>query len=176
MAWLVMCFAVVIAGVLQTLLPAYSFAGQAKAPLLLSVVLYYALSRDAAYMMVAGLLAGCFQDAMSPIPFGYSATCFCVAGWIAGAFRRIVVADAAATRAFFGGAAAAAVTLATYVMVSSAGLAAWPPGRAFLKVAATGFLGLVAAPVVCAAIERLDRAVGNVEVKEDVHEFDLSSR
>ena len=166
MTWLVLVLVLVGAAVMQTVLPGYALLGQTKFPFLLAVVLYYALNWNTTGMMVAAFLAGFLQDSLSPIPLGYSAFCFCVAGWIAGRFRKVVLTDSVVTQIFFGAAAGAGVSLRLYILRAKDALVSCSPQRVVLRTLTSGMLGMVCTPVACFAAGWLDRVVGNVELEE----------
>jgi len=167
MTWVIMVFSLLVAAFLQMALPGCAWLGQARFPFLLAVVVYYALSRGTGVMLVAAFLAGMLQDALSPIPLGYSGACFALAGLIIGRFRRTVMLDSAVTPIFFGAVVGLCVPLALYALMARDGIVAWPVGRLLVKVLGTGALGMVTTLAVFAGIGRLDRLVGLVEVVED---------
>jgi len=172
MTLVVMVFVFVFGAVMQLLLPGYAALGQAKFPFLLAGVLYYALNRSATATLLAGFLAGFFQDALSGIPLGYSGICFCAAGWLVNRFQTLVLAESPVTVFFFGGVTSAAVTICLHLLLWQADLVAWPAGRALVKALATGLLGMLCAPVVFFVAGSLDRLVGNVEARESVGELE----
>lgn len=176
MTYVVMTFLVLVAGVTQTLLPPLAFLGQAKWPLLMGVVVYYALHRDSGVMLTAAVLAGVVQDALSPVPLGTTSACFCVGGWLMGRFRSVVVTEAVVTPAFFGGLGGCAFTAVMYGLLVGQGRLGLPPGGALLKTLGTGVLAAIGTPVVFVVGLRLDRLVGNIEAKEVVDEYEFAHR
>ncbi|MFC1452459.1 rod shape-determining protein MreD [Verrucomicrobiota bacterium] len=162
--------AIVLLGstLLQAGLPAFSWLGQARFPFLLAAVLYYALNRRTNVMLTAAALAGLLQDAFSPMPLGYSACCFCLAGWAAGSFKAVVATDAPITPAFFGCVSGIAVALAQHLLLAGGGLVSYPLPRALLKCVGSGLLGMVCTPPVFYGAGWLDRITGNVEVRRRV--------
>jgi len=167
--WVIMLVSLAAAALCQMWLPAPAWLGQAKFPALMAVVLYYALNHGTGVMFGCAFLAGMLQDALSPIPLGYSGICFALAGWIASRFRRTVLLDAAVTPLVFGAACGSGAALALYVMLARQGLVAWPYGRLLLKLVGTGALGALCTLAAFLAIGRLDRLVG---LTEAVEEFD----
>ena len=165
---LVMVITLLGAALMQTLMPAYAFLGQARFPFLLAVVLYYALNHDAAVMLTAAFLAGLLQDTLGQTPLGYTAFCFCVAGWITSRFSRTVLIESLVTPAFFGGVAAVIVTVVTSVLLLSRGAVSFSPGWLLLKTLGSGFLGMICTPAVFLMVRTLDVHVGNIEVREEV--------
>jgi len=167
MTWVVLVGVTVMAALAQALLPGWAWLGQARFPFLLSAVLYYALHHEAGTALAAACLAGLLQDALSPLPLGYSILCFGAVGLAVNGFRRLVVAEALPTHLLFGSLAAAAATLALWVMLAAADLSVCPPRRALLKALGAAVLGLAAAPAVFAVAGRLDRLVGNLPEGEE---------
>jgi rod shape-determining protein MreD len=168
MTWVIMACVLVLSALLQSMLPAFSFLGQAKFPLLLAVVVYYALNREMTVMLVAAFAAGFIHDALSPIPLGYTAFCFCVVGWIVSRFRNLVLTDSGITPVLFGSVAAGCVTLALYVLLRHNNLILPSPGHVVLRIAGSATLGLICTPAMFLVTGLLDRLVGNVEVKESI--------
>ncbi|MDP6439427.1 MAG: rod shape-determining protein MreD [Candidatus Brocadiia bacterium] len=176
MTWVVMLGAIVAAGVLQTELPGFAWLGQAKPPVLLAIVLYYALQRTRPVMATAAVAAGLMQDALSPLPLGASAGGFLLAGWYVSRFRKVVLTESVLTQGFFGLVTGMAVTLVLYVMLVLESRIGIPVGRLILKTLGNGILGMLVAPPVCWLLNRLDRMVGNIvlgaEVEEAIDEFE----
>ena len=166
--WVVMIMVLMAGGLLQSQLPGYAVLGQVKFPFLLAIVLYYALNWDVAVMLVAAVLAGLLQDLLSPIPLGYSAFCFCVVGWIANRWRKLVMTESVITPMFFGGLAAMAVTLSLYVFLVRGDFIGSAVGLLILRMIGAGLLGVISTPLIFLAAGRLDRLVGNVEDKESL--------
>jgi len=164
MNWVIMAFVLVGGVLLQAVLPSPAVLGQAKVPILVAVILYYALNRGIGTMLAAAFAAGLLHDALSPMPLGYSVLVFAAAGWVASRFRDLVMTDSIVTAAFFGAVAGAATTLMYYLLLLRDGLLACTVAWAGLKALGTGLLCMISTPVVFAVVGRLDRLVGNVEV------------
>lgn len=172
MKWLIMLVALTVAAVGQSAWPALAWLGGVKAPLLLSVVLYYALTRETGTMLAAGFLAGLLQDALSPVPLGYSSFCFCLAGWLVGRLRDLVVSDSVITQLVFGAAAAAATTLVMAGLLMRESFLVCSVWRLVLRLLGATVLGVVAAPLVFGAVGALDRLVGNVALRDPIDGFE----
>jgi len=172
MTWVVMIISLLVSGLLQSRLPAIVWLGQAKVPVLLAVVTYYALCRQSDVALTAAFLAGLLYDALSPVPLGYSAFCLCLLTWLAGRFQDLVLPDSVVTQAFFGAVGGVALALASYLLLMRAGLLQYPVGRALLRTAGTGLLAMVCTPVVCFVMSALDRLLGNVQVRESINGFE----
>lgn len=167
MTILVMLFVLVSGAVMQSVVPGWPLLGQAKIPFLLAGVIYYALTRKSGTMLLAAVLAGFLQDALSPIPLGYSSFCFCVIGLLISAFRNTVFTESAFTAAFFGGVAAGVATLGINAMLWKDGLITATLWWTALKTAGATALGALFTPVVFLAGFYLDRTVGNVEARKE---------
>lgn len=157
--------------VAQMVSPAFALLGQAKPPVLLCIVLYYALHREVDAMFIAGVAAGLLQDALSPVPLGYSSVCFCLLGWITSRFRTLVMTENHLTSALFGAAGGAAGTFLLYLLLLREHTFACSFWRAVWRSTGTGLLGAVAAPVILSVSAVLDRAVGNTRVRRGIHGF-----
>jgi rod shape-determining protein MreD len=165
---IVMFFLLVGGVLLQIALPGWFWLGQAKCPLLLCVVLYYALCRRPHVMLVAAVSAGFLQDALSEVPLGYSSLLFIVAGSISSRLRKTVLPDALTTRLTFGGVVGGAVTLALGVLLLRRDLVGLPLSIVLWRALWTGLLGCVCAPVVFAVAAHMEQAVGIVEDREAI--------
>lgn len=170
MTGLVMALVFLVCAVLQTLVPPLAWLGLAKPPLLLSVVLYYALTRGGWAAMLAALLGGLLTDALSAVPLGYSSTCYLLVVWMVSRFRDVVLTESPVTQAFFGVVMSAAVTFCLYLLLAREHLVAVSWTRALLKIMGTALLALAVTPLVCRATWRLDRMVGNIESRAEVVE------
>ncbi len=163
---LVMVFMLVCAAVIQAVAPSLSALGEARLPLLLSVVMYYGLARDHRLMLGAGILGGILQDALSLMPLGYSSFVYCVAGWVMSRFKDIVFVHETITHMLFGAVGAAGATFLLYLLIAATILREYPLIAA-VHMSAGGFvLGALVAPVVFRACKRLDQLMGNVGEKE----------
>lgn len=163
MITLTMSFNLVIAAVLQAVWPLWDAAAQAKMPILIALVIYYALNFSTTRSILVALLAGFLHDASSLIPFGLSSSAFCVVAFTLSRYRDEMYITHAVTQAFCGLAAVVFVTLFLFVGLRSAGLIELPARWLLLKCAGTGVLGMLATPVVCALARALDERLGNVE-------------
>jgi rod shape-determining protein MreD len=171
MTWIIMCVAMTAAAVGQAACPPVAWLGGVKPPLLLCVALYYALTRGSSAMLVAAFLAGLVQDALSPVPLGYSSFTFCLVCWAAGRVRGLVLTESIVTQLVFGAASAALTTLAAAGLLAQADCLVCPAWRLLLRTVASAALAVPAAPLVFAVVGALDRLVGNVMVKDPIDGF-----
>jgi len=171
MVWMVMVFMTAVCGLIQAALPPFASLGEAKVPLLLAAVVYYALNYDSGSAAVAALFAGVVHDVMSLMPLGQTSAVFLVVALVCGRFRRFVHGYEIHTTSLFGGAASLICVFAGYRLLANEGLVTISVGKLWYKAFGTFVLGLICTPFVCLAIRKIDAFVGNVattEVIEDV--------
>lgn len=158
--------------VIQTVVPSAAIIGGAKLPVLLAFVLYYALTRSVATTLVAGFLAGFLHDVLSQIPLGHSVFCFCIAGWLAGYFRSMVLADSVVTTLLFGGIANAIVTIFFFLMLVQEDMISYSYGMIALRIVGALILGMICTPLVFHLAGWVDRLVGNVELEHSLDDVE----
>ena len=146
----------------QILVPPCALLAQAKAPLLLGIVIYYAMAQRRGLMLFAAIAAGLIQDALTLTPLGYSVLLFCVFGLLINRFRDSVFPPSVPTAAAAGLALGMVVTLATYLMLraGSEPLVLIPAGRAVWRAVGTGLLGLLFAPLIFLCAVKLEQVAG----------------
>lgn len=162
-----MAAALLIAAVTQLVLPGLTLLGQAKAPLVLSVVLYYALHRSLALMLTAAIAGGALCDSLEALPLGYSSIVFGVLGIAAWLHRDGVFSARGVTHMAFGLLAGLLLVFGLYglLLIGGAGLHEISFPRIALKAIGAALFGMVLAPIVFAVLERLDRLTGNIVVE-----------
>jgi rod shape-determining protein MreD len=163
---LVMMVGLVLCAMGQALLPAWTWMGQAKAPLLLGAVLYYAFNHNPRYMWQAALLAGLLQDALGRIPLGYSSFCFGLAGLVASRFRDLVFAQAGITHLLSGAVAGLGVTLLLALLLAAPAAELFQAGWIVRKSVGVTLLSALVVPVVFQMMRQLDQLVGNLPTRE----------
>ena len=156
-----MVVSLVVAAIIQALLPAFRLLGNAPMPILLGVVIYYALSEDRSFMLKAAVLAGILQDGLCMIPLGYSSFVFVLIGTVCGKYRKIVFEQHWLTYALFGSLANAIGTIAMYLLLSATDLFEMPLRYLVLKVCGAWIAGIVVIPIVCRLTADLNRKVGS---------------
>lgn len=164
MSALVTTFALVAFAALQALLPGWSGMGYAKPPLLLAVVIYYALTRRRSTALTVAVVTGLFQDLLSLSPAGCTLLPYLLVAAVINNYREEVFILHPITHALFGAAAAMAADLATSLLlamlVPGANLGA---AAAMARAIGSGMLAALAVPLVYQSLWRLDRALGNVD-------------
>jgi rod shape-determining protein MreD len=157
-----------VAAFTQGLSPAIGWLGMAKAPLILSVVIYYSLSHGRMAMLWAALAGGLMQDSLGFTPLGCSAFCFCLAGLGIQTAREVLFKDSLFTVIGLTALCAALITLVTWLFLVLGEFDLMPeiggPGWAvWLKAVGTALLACVAAPPVFGLARGLDRLLGTLE-------------
>ena len=171
MTFILMTLLLMTGAIIQTLLPTYAILGQAKVPVLLAFIIYYSLNRNIRIMLIAALLAGILQDALSLSPLGYSSAIFIFIGWIISRYRGLVTTDSFMTPIVFGIIAGITVTLMQALLLAHSGLINIKPFWILLRIFSNGFLCALITPVVFILTKTLDRAVGNVEIRGNSSEI-----
>ena len=166
MIHLVMIFSLIAAAVAQAVTPAWTPLGRAKLPLILGVVLYYALTRDRNTMLRAAFLGGLFQDALGMMPLGTSSFCFCLVAAVINRFRELIFVRQFTTHLLFGALVNLATTLALFLLLVAGGHVAAAPRLLVMKLAGAVALGALAMPPVFYAVETLERRVGVLNARE----------
>jgi rod shape-determining protein MreD len=172
MSWFVAIIALLAGALIQCVSPAAPFAAQVKWPVLMGIVIYYALVRDLDVMLAVAFFAGLFQDVLSPIPLGYSSVCFMAAGVVINGVKNLVLTDSLMTMALVGVVTGLAVTTAMYMLLFRAGLLACGAETVIGKIVCSAAYGAVFTPVVCRAVGMFDRRMGNVEMRGDIDDVD----
>ena len=171
MNFILMILLLLTGATVQTLLPAYAILGQVKIPVMLALIIYYALNRNISIMLIAALLAGILQDSLSLSPLGYSSAIFIFIGWIISSYRGLVTVDSFMTPIVFGAIAGITVTLMQVLLLAYSGLINIQPLWIILRILSTGFLCALITPVIFILTRTLDRAVGNIETRENSREI-----
>lgn len=161
------------AGVLQSMLPSIGLLGGVKIPLLVSVVVYYSLNHDTFTGLMAALLAGLFQDVLSPLmPLGYSVFCFSCIALGAARCRKIVSPRIPVVVVLFGAAGAFVSSLILWILLEREDQTSWGIWHGLWKTAGAGILGGIATPLAFIPARMADRLLGNEEdeMEEDIDE------
>ena len=160
---LVLFFSLVAGAMVQAVLPTPDWLGHAHAPVLLSLVLFYALAHNETETIWAAVLAGLLQDALGQIPLGFSPFCFCLVGMAVGRFRDAVFEHAVLTHMLFGALASGAVTLVLSLLLWQQDLIHMGPLAMCYKALGGLAIGGVVVPVAFGLLAALDRMLGTVE-------------
>ncbi|MBW7907544.1 MAG: rod shape-determining protein MreD [Kiritimatiellae bacterium] len=158
-------FALLIASVLQAMLPTTAWSGWAPAPLMSGLVLYYSLMHRRALVLEAALLAGLVEDSLSLMPLGTTSFGFAVAGLIIERYRDDVMEHQWTTHVAFGAMLNAGVTLFSMAMLLKDDLIHPPLFHMVLRVIGSFVLGGLVAPLVFALMNRFETTLGGVEAE-----------
>ena len=163
---------ILAASVVELLIPPVTLLGQAKFPCLFSVVLYYSIARNDREMILAAFFCGLMYDIMSSVPLGASIIILGVMGIICGRFRRYLIQESIYAPLLFGFITGFVVTFIYYLVLPKSDLGEWYMRRVWLKSIRTGALSLICTPVVFLVTGALDKLTGNVEVREQIDDFE----
>jgi rod shape-determining protein MreD len=158
-----MLFLLVCGAVLQAVIPTGYLVGHARLPVLLGLVVYYALTRRRGPAMRAALLAGFFQDGLSLIPLGYSSFVFCLVAWLINSIRDEVYIHHWTTHVVCGALGNGFQAAILYILLTQAGNLALPASGAALKMGGALCLGAFTVPVIFKAAQTLEEKLGLVE-------------
>ncbi len=146
---------------LQAVIPAWAALGQAKAPLLLAGVLYFALTRDELYVVESAVLAGLLQDSLGPIPHGASVFCFLSIGLLVHHYRERVFAEHWFTHMMLGFAASVFSTLFMALLLLSTGQREGISfGFVLSKALGMSILSLLCVPLLFRLLQALEHSLG----------------
>lgn len=167
MTYALLALILIPGAVLQIMLPAVPVLGYVKLPVLMAIVVYYALNHRRDVMFVAAVLAGFLQDSLSPMPLGYSSAVFCVLGWGMSYFRGLVISEVGITYVVFGAVGGACTELVLWGALAYRELLVLPAGRVLLRAQGAALLGAICTPFIFFIVRRIDHLVGNVATRED---------
>ncbi len=164
----VMALALAAAALVEAAWPGADWMAQARPPLVLGVVLYYALRRSLPLLLLAAGAGGLLTDSLSAFDLGCSGIGLAGVGLLARAYREVVFSGEWLTHMVFGALAGMALVLALYLVLclaDSGGVRALAPGWVLVKALGTGAFGLAVAPAACWAMDALERRVGNLRME-----------
>lgn len=167
MKQIALIFALLIAAVLQAMVPTTAWTGWAPAPIMGALVIYYALVRPRHLVLEAALLAGLVEDSLSQMPLGTSSFSYAVIGLIIERYREDVVVRQWTTHVVFGALANIAVTLFALLMLIKDGLIHPPFVHVMLRLIGALILGGVVTPIVFHLMERLEITLGDEEAEPE---------
>ncbi len=157
---LALIFSLLVAALVQALLPTTRWTGYAPVPVMASVVLYYALLRPRGVLLAAAVGAGLVEDSLGQMPLGYSVFCYCVMGLLVEHFRDSLLVRQWTTHVMLGLLANLGLTLALMLLLAKDGLIVPDLLHTVLRLVGALLLGAVTAPVVVAALESLEQTLG----------------
>lgn len=155
---LVLLFSLLCGAALQALIPPWGALGQV--PVLLGLVLYYALGPAPGLMWIAAVLAGLLQDALGQIPLGYSSFCFCLVALGVSGIRGEVFEHEVLMHSIVGALAAIGGTLVLSILLIRERAVLLSGSHLALKLLGSLLLGAFVVPMVYAVMRRIDRMLG----------------
>lgn len=157
-----------VSAFIQGALPAIGLLGMAKPPILLSAVIYYALSRSRFAMLLAAFVGGVIHDSLGFTPLGCSAFCFCLTGLLVQSVRELLFKDSLLTVVSLTALTAALMTVGTWLFLVFGEFGQVPdvggPGWLIpVKAVGAALLALLAAPPVFGLARGLDVWLGQTD-------------
>lgn len=161
MTRLLMWVCLFLCALVQAILPPWLAMAQARVPLLLAGVVYYALTCNTLRVSEAVILGGLLQDSLGPIPLGFSLLAFAGIAFLIHSFQDRIFADSLLTHVLSGFMAPVLMSFALYVLLVSGGHRTGVP-FSFVMTMTLGhsLLGMVTFPVVFRLIRGSERALG----------------
>jgi hypothetical protein len=142
-------FVALLAGTLtQALLPEWRLLGNAKPPVLASIVLYYALRSDTREMWKVIILAAVLHDGLDLGRSGFAIIAFPVLGLFAQKVRFEVFPDEWITQMILGAFGGLIYTLIAGIVLSGSGQRPLAPGSHALRLIGSFLAGLITMPLV----------------------------
>ena len=171
MTYILMILLLLAGAVIQSITPAYTVLGGVKLPVITALVLYYSLNRNNTVMLISATIAGILQDSLSITPLGYSSSIYILLGWIIGNYRTLVAADSFMTPVIFGAVIGMAVTILQTLLLIHNEFIVFHPLMFILRTFGNGILCMIISPIVFIAAKTLEKAVGNLEIRENSSEI-----
>ena len=162
-------FLLLMAALLQSVVPTAAWLALSKPPFLMAVVLYYALTHRRGAFLTVAVLAGVIQDSLSLMTVGFSSLCFVAFGLAVLEGRGVLFRDSLLTVAALGAVMAALTVCGLYALLRTStemvGVPFWWLG---LKVGGNALLGALTAPAVWLLAGSLERHTGVSHLEEPV--------
>lgn len=159
MKQVLMVCAVIVAALLQQLLPGWPLLGGMKPPVLAALVVYYALRRERRELWLTVLLIALLHDGLEIGTFGPALLAFPLIALGANRVRNEVFSDGVVTQMIFGALAAVMITFTTLLIYTASGQRPFEFGLSLLRLFGAVCLGLVTLPLVSFVMSRLENAV-----------------
>jgi rod shape-determining protein MreD len=162
MRWLIMFLSLGAAVVLEQALPAWQLGGQTRPPVLLCVVMYYALNYSHIVALAIALLAGVLADAIAGLPLGSASLTFALLAVAVNRNRDFVFIHQWLTHMVLGAAASAAVILIMYIVLSLRleQMRTITPAMVIHKMAGMAAQGMLLMPLIFMAMEAFEKMTG----------------
>lgn len=160
---IVMLIAITAAVLTENALPGWSRCLRVKAPLLMGIVIYYALCRPPWMAAAAAIAGGIVYDALCGLPPGCSVITLSLFAALFRRNREYLFGERLPTQLLVG-----ALAGGLFAALTGAGVALLPgpggnrgPALLASRILGTGLLGMACFPLVFRIMLRLDRMAGN---------------
>lgn len=168
---LVMFVAVVMAAILQELVPAFSSA-HVKVPCLFGVAVYYAMCREPVYGVAASVWCGVLQDGLGNIPYGVSLVSFSVIALSCIMVLRRQLSENTVSCMIVGMAGGLLTQVLQYAALAGSGqYAVLPFLFLMLRAAAVAAVSGLTAGVVAVVVRHMDCISGNAGFENEGDSF-----
>jgi rod shape-determining protein MreD len=158
-----MLFALVAGALVQAGLPYWTAMGHAKPPIVLGIILYYAMNQGLRMALQGAVIGGVLQDGLSLMPLGFSCLAFCAVVLVTRRFRDLVFSHEGMTHALVGAAAAVGSTLILYGLLFLVDGNQGGVGQVLLRALGSGLLALLVVPLVFRLMTALDERLGHLK-------------
>ncbi len=176
MTGLIASIAFILAAVLENVLPAWQLGGSVRWPVMLCVVMYYALNHSLGFALSVSLIAGVFVDAISDLPSGSSATIFCLLTLLISRYRDFIVIRSWLTHMAIGLVSGSVYMFFSFILITiRTGVVHAEILMVFLKILATGLAGMCLMPAFFWVVESLESMVQQQE-RSKKNEFDIANK
>ncbi len=167
MRTLIYLFALIIGSVIQAILPCWTAFGHVKAPILMGLTLYYALTGEQRSAITAAFVCGLVEDAMGMVPLGYTSPAFCLGTLIVNNNRQEIYTHHPITHILCGAftAALTIVVLATFLLLT--GEIAFQALILLHKILGAALLGAITAPLTFILMRRLEKSLGVAPAEDE---------
>ncbi len=147
-----------LAGLLQSLLPSLIWLGEAKVPLLMALATYFAIAHGRRTTMIVAAVAGLFQDTLGQLPMGYSMVCLMALCLAIQSQRGTWLCETTGTAVAIGFAGGVLTTVAIYLLLMAGqDYAQAPASWVVAKAIGGGLLGALVTPAVWMFAAYLER-------------------
>ena len=157
---LILIVITILISVVQAIMPVVNILGHAKPPLLLAVVIYYALRTERSWVIAAAISSGLLHDALSPIPFGVSALAFTAIGLSIHSQQENLFTQQWITSALLGAVSGFVLTVFLYLVLVGGNQLQMSFIAMLVKAVGVGVIAILTTPVICGLIRGLEEKLG----------------
>lgn len=140
--------AMIVGALIQLFFPAWAWFGGVKPPVLLALMLYYALRRSSQGMWVVLIGAAILQDGLDLGGFGPALIGFPLVGVVVHRIRKHVFIDGLVAQIVLGALGSMMVMWVAALFYRITGVRPVSVGYAFLRILGAGILGMIVFPLV----------------------------